>query len=164
MTAVNAIHFDFKFDLQYNVKYTPTNDFGILNFEILVQDEKLKWKKVQFNFIATTNKNIIANTLSYNGLSLNQAGNKLNLLSKIDILDNMKYQPIIQTYISGIKLQSKANPSNISALTSQMSSLSRYSWNINRVRSINATINAMSAVNFEITNHKIISANNTLST
>jgi hypothetical protein len=76
----------------------------------------------------------------------------------------MKYQPIVQTYISGIKLRSKATPSNISAMKSQMLSLAKYSWNMNMVKSINATINAMSAVYFEITNHTIISASNTLST
>ena len=32
MTAINAIQFDFKYDLQYSVKYKPNRDFGTLNF------------------------------------------------------------------------------------------------------------------------------------
>ena len=76
----------------------------------------------------------------------------------------MKYQPIIQTYISGIKIHSKASPRNISAMTSQMITLARFSWNINMVKSINATINTMSLIYFEITNHSIINSTNSLLT
>ncbi len=71
--------------MQYRAVYQPTPRFGTLNFKVLVQDQQNKWKRLQFNFIATDNSQVAANSLQFNNLSEDLNKTKFSLVSKIQL-------------------------------------------------------------------------------
>ncbi len=93
-------------ELSYHAIYQPTPRFGTLNFKILLSDNSNKWKRLQFNFIATSNPHISANHIVFNSF-VNETTQKYNLVSNIKLNDHMKTKPILQTFITGISLKSK---------------------------------------------------------
>ena len=93
--------------LVYRALYQPTPRFGTLGFKVLVQDTNNRWRRLQFNFIATNHLHILANTIQFNTLPEQTASRKYSLVSTIQIEDRMKEKPIIQSYITGISLRAK---------------------------------------------------------
>lgn len=141
--------------------YQPTPSFGTLNFKLMVQDENNLWQRLQFNFIATNNPHMIANSIQFNYFPSNSNKTRHSLVSTIRIADNMKVKPIIQSYITGISLRAKMSRQNLENSLKQIQSLKRFSWNLNLIRVLNQMIDAQSTISYEIVSNSL--SNNTLS-
>lgn len=67
--GVNAIDYEFTDQLSYRAVYQPTPKFGMLNFNVFVEDKLLKWKRLQFNFIATSHTQISAGYVQFDSFN-----------------------------------------------------------------------------------------------
>lgn len=66
LVGVNTMQYDMKENLNFKVIYQPTPRFGTLSFKVTLTDENNGWRKLQFNFIATSHKHLLAGTLEFN--------------------------------------------------------------------------------------------------
>lgn len=115
LVGINAIQYNVGYELQYRALYQPTPRFGTLNFKVLVSDKENKWRRLQFNFIATNHPQVSANSLQFSQLSTDLSKTKFSLVSRIQIEDYMTSKPIIQAYTSGISLRAKRSREEMEA-------------------------------------------------
>lgn len=80
----------------------------MVNFNVLVEDKSFKWKRLQFNFIATSHSQISAGFVNFNTFA-NTSQTRHNLVTSINVNDYMKAKPIVQAYVSGISLRANMN-------------------------------------------------------
>jgi|688.fasta_scaffold2719092_1 hypothetical protein len=60
--------------MNFTIQNIPNPQFGTLNFQVLVQDDRLNWKNIKFNFIATNNINFVVGQLKFNSLPVAASG------------------------------------------------------------------------------------------
>jgi hypothetical protein len=81
----------------------------------MVSDKENKWRRLQFNFIATGHPQVLANSVEFSGLSSDVTKTKFSLVSSIQLKDYMKAKPIIQAYTAGISLRAKISRQEMEA-------------------------------------------------
>jgi len=136
--------------MNFTVQNIPNPQFGALSFSVYVQDDKLNWKNIKFNFIATNNINFAVGQLKFINFH-SAASGVITLAGIIPVNDNMKSKAsVISSYLTGITLNNTSDQAALLQAQTQAAAYAKFSWTLSIIKSINQKIDSQSAVSFQI--------------